>query len=242
MVFVFEEMKNIAMPSRHISPQSFDTILSELGDDPAIPDPHGIRKSSAPNAIHPEAQQQQKGRSPLESLNPAILGNQLQKFGMFIGVGVGLIGVLITLFIAFESVKSSSEILIQDSQKQISELQKELFLLRTELQTSQDELYDEIDLLEVSIHSLKKNKAHSKEKPRPQATPHESELKNWRFLGTAQIRGSSQAFFHTGNRNVVFEKDALVLGDWRLTQIEKELVALTHPLGKTLLLKPSKPD
>ena len=36
------------MPKRHISPQSFDDILSELGDDPAIPDPHGIRKSSAP--------------------------------------------------------------------------------------------------------------------------------------------------------------------------------------------------
>ena len=36
------------MPKRHISPQSFDDILSELGDDPAIPDPHGSRKSSAP--------------------------------------------------------------------------------------------------------------------------------------------------------------------------------------------------
>jgi len=36
------------LPKRHISPQSFDDILSELGNDPAIPDPHGIRKSSAP--------------------------------------------------------------------------------------------------------------------------------------------------------------------------------------------------
>ena len=36
------------MPSCHISSQSFDDILSELGDDPAIPDPHGIRKRSSP--------------------------------------------------------------------------------------------------------------------------------------------------------------------------------------------------
>jgi len=36
------------MPSRHISPRSFDEILSELGDDPAIPDPHGIRKTERP--------------------------------------------------------------------------------------------------------------------------------------------------------------------------------------------------
>ena len=234
--------KNAAMPSRHISPQSFNEILSELGDDPAIPDPHGIRKSSAPNAIHPDPQQQQKGRSSLESLNPAILGNQLQKFGMFIGVGVGLIGVLITLFVAFESIKSSSEILIQDSQKQISELQKELFLLRTELQTSQDELYDEIDLLEVSIHSLKKNKPALKSADRSQATPHELELRSWRYLGLAQIKGTHQAFFNTGKSNVVFEKGALVLGDWRLTQIEKGIATLNHPQGKIILLKPSKSE
>ncbi|WP_353432414.1 hypothetical protein [Polynucleobacter sp. MWH-UH23A] len=39
------------MPARKISPQSFDDILIELGDDPAIPDPHGIRKPNAPK--HP---------------------------------------------------------------------------------------------------------------------------------------------------------------------------------------------
>ena len=41
-------LNNIGMPSRHISPRSFDEILSELGDDPAIPDPHGIRKTERP--------------------------------------------------------------------------------------------------------------------------------------------------------------------------------------------------
>ena len=39
------------MPSRHISPQSFDEILSELGDDPAIPDPHGIRKTTSSKSV-----------------------------------------------------------------------------------------------------------------------------------------------------------------------------------------------
>ena len=230
------------MPSRHISPQAFDEILSDLGDDPAIPDPHGIRKSNTPKTNNTQTQNQAEGHQLLGAFSSNAAFGQLQKLGVFLGIGACLVGLSLILFFTLDSTKLGSEALAQDSQQQISELQKEVALVRTEFQNNLDDLYEEIDLLEVSIHSLKQNKAHSKEKPRPQATPHESELKNWRFLGTAQIRGSSQAFFHTGNRNVVFEKDALVLGDWRLTRIEKELVALTHPLGKTLLLKPSKPD
>ena len=38
------------------TPQSFDDILSELAEDPAMPDPHKIRKSSAPQRPPPEGQ------------------------------------------------------------------------------------------------------------------------------------------------------------------------------------------
>lgn len=230
------------MPTRHISPQSFDEILSDLGDDPAIPDPHGIRKSTTPKAANPQSQNKTEGRQSLEALSSSAFFAQLQKLGVFIGIGACLIGLCFALFFTLDSAKSSSEALIQDSQHQISALQKELALLQTEFQNNLDDLYEEIDLLEVSIHSLKNNKPPLKTISKTPSTPNESELKTWRFLGTAQIRGSHQAFFHNGKRNVVFEKGALVLGDWRLTQIEKELVALTHPMGKTLLLKPSKPD
>lgn len=230
------------MPSRHISPQSFDEILSELGDDPAIPDPHGIRKTSAPKTAHQQPENPSKVRQPLDALSALTAGPQVQKLGPFIGIGLCLIGLSLALFIAFESIESRSESLIQGSQNQISALQKELGLLRTELQNIEDNLYEEIDLLEVSIHSLKENKPLFKGNPKPQPTPHESELKNWRFLGTAQIRGSHQAFFHTGKKNGAFQKGALVLGDWCLTQIEKEFVTLTHPLGKTFVLKSSNPN
>ena len=230
------------MPSRHISPQSFDEILSDLGDDPAIPDPHGIRKSTAPKAANPQSQNKTEGLQSFETLSSSASFAQLQKLGVFIAIGACLVGLCFALFFTLDSARSSSEALVQDSQHQISALQKELALLRTEFQNNLDDLYEEIDLLEVSIHSLKNNKPPLKAISKTPSTPNESELKTWRFLGTAQIRGAHQAFFHTGKRNVVFEKGALVLGDWRLTQIEKELVALTHPMGKTLLLKPSKPD
>jgi hypothetical protein len=237
-----QTQKNAGMPSRHITPQSFDEILSDLGDDPAIPDPHGIRKSTAPKAANPQAQNHTEGPQPFESLSWSAAFGQLQKLGVFISIGACLIGLCLALFFTLDSAKSRSEALAQNSQDQISALQKELALVREEFQNNLDDLYEEIDLLEVSIHSLKHSKPFSQKISKPASTPNESELKAWRFLGTAQIRGSHQAFFHTGKRHVVFEKGALVLGDWRLTQIEKELVALTHPSGKTLLLKPSKPD
>lgn len=227
------------MPSRHISPQSFDEILSDLGDDPAIPDPHGIRKPINPTGLNPRHKSSTRTQTPLDALSTFAAGAQVQKLGLFLGIATGLIGLATALFVAFESLKSRSEALIEGSQNQISALSKELALLRTELQNTEDRLYEEIDLLEVSIHSLKQNRHPSKPNPITQTSPHEPELRNWRLLGVAQIRGSHHAFFHTGKKNVVFEKGALVLGDWRLTHIEKEQVSLSHSSGKTLVLKPS---
>jgi hypothetical protein len=40
----------------------------------------------------------------------------------------------------------------------------------------------------------------------------------------------------------MFETGALVLGDWRLTQLEKDFAAFTHPQGKTVILRPSKSE
>jgi hypothetical protein len=234
------KLKNMGMPSRHISPQSFDEILSELGDDPAIPDPHGIRKTNHSKSAPLEPPNLSKDRSRLEALSSQNLLNQIQKLGGFFAFGVCLIGISIALLIAYESLKTSSEALIQESNKEISELKKEFALLRSELQIEQDDLYETIDLMEVSIHSLIESKPINRVASKPQALPHEAELRRWRYLGTSQMGGSHQAFFHSGQGNVMFQKGMLVLGDWRLTHLEKDLASLTHSKGKTLNLKPSK--
>lgn len=49
MDFLPIKLKNMEMPARHIASHSFDEILSDLGDDPANPDPYGIRKSPQQN-------------------------------------------------------------------------------------------------------------------------------------------------------------------------------------------------
>jgi hypothetical protein len=235
-------LKNIGMPSRHISPQSFDEILSELGDDPAIPDPHGIRKTTSPKRSPLEPPKLSKERAQLEAFSSQNLLHQLQKWGGVFAFGACLIIIGIALFIAYESLKISFEATVQESQKEISELKKELAILRTELQSEQDNLYEVIDSIEVSIHSLIKNISTKPVLAKPQANPHEAELRRWRYLGASEMGGSRQAFFHTGKSNVMFQKGMLVLGDWRLTQLEKDLATLTHSQGKTLFIKPSKTE
>ncbi len=232
----------MGMPSRQISPQSFDEILSELGDDPAIPDPHGIRKTTSPKSAALEPPKSSKERGQPEAFSSPNLVGQLQKLGGGFTFGACLIMIGIALFIAYQPQKTSSDAMVQESFQEISELKKELALLRIELQSGQDELYEAIDLIEVSIHSLIENKSIHKVIARPTAHPHEAELRSWRYLGVSEMRGSRQAFFHNGKGNVMIQKGMLVLGDWRLTQLEKDLATLTHSQGKTLVIKSSKTE
>jgi hypothetical protein len=221
----------MGMPSRQISPQSFDEILTELGDDPAIPDPHGIRKPGNPKT-HPKIE------SPAQILNPG----DLKKIALFAGLGIGVIGLGFALFASYDPMKTTPESHLEGAQKEISELKKELGFLREEILVIEDEIYESMDLIEVSVHLLKENKTGATQKPKLQATPFESELRRWRYLGLSQTGSSQFAFFHNGKETIMLEKGALLLGDWRLAHADKEIATLTHPQGKSLTLKPSKPE
>ena len=230
------------MPARHISSQSFDEILSELGDDPAIPDPHGIRKPP-PQANAPvRPPSQGKANLYMDRLNPVELKNLVQNYvgpmvliGLFITAGIAV-------FIAYEAFNVSSQGALEASQKQISELKKEVALIRLEMEEDIEDLYSAIDEIEVSIHSLKDSKPEIRAPIRSQEPNHESELRRWRYLGTSQMGPSQQAYFHNGKNQLVFEKGAQVLRDWRLSNIEKEFATLTHSNGKSLALKVSKSE
>ena len=235
-------LKNKGMPSRHISSQSFDDILSELGDDPAIPDPHGIRKTTYPKSAPLDPPKPSKERTGLEAFSSQNLWDQIQKLGGFLTFGVCVFGIGIAFLIGYDSLKTSSQAQVQESHQKISKLKKEFAQLRSELQIEQDELYEAIDLIEVSVHSLIENRSIHKVTAKPQALPHEVELRRWRYLGVSQMGGLHQAFFHSGQGTVTFQKGMLVLGDWRLTHLEKDLATLTHSKGKTLNLKPSKTE
>ena len=230
------------MPSRHISPKSFDAILSDLGDDPAIPDPHGIRKSGAAKSSIPGSSSPTKPPSFFDPLKQAELLNQGKKLGAFIAVALCFVGLIFGLFLAYDSSKSGSNVQPEDSSIQISKLQKDLAQLRNELDEDFDSLYEEIELLEVSVHSLKEIKPNPKAFSKPKPHPHEQELRRWRYLGSSQMGDVQQAFFQQGKSHFMFSRGSLVLGEWRLTSIEKELVTFTHPQGKSILLYTMKSE
>ena len=242
MDFRHSKQKNRGMPARHISSQSFDEILSDLGDDPAILDPYGIRKPPPQQSPPPQAPNQSGGNPFAGSLSPNQIRNSIQA----IALPIVLIGILlaaaIALFAAYTSLNKQSQDALEASQQQLSELKKEMLLTHDQINQAQDELYLAIDEIEVSIHSLKEIKAETRAPNRPQAPTHESELRRWRYLGTSQMGNTQQAYFHTGKSHLAFEKGAQVLGEWRLSTIEKGLVTLTHPQGKSLLLKASKSE
>ena len=219
------------MPSRQISPQSFDEILSELGDDPAIPDPHGIRKTTSP-----------KTQPNREIPTPSPTLADLKKVGLLIALGVGVIGLSIALFTFYDSMKSSQNLDLENAQKEIFVLKKELASLREEILAIEDELYESIDLIEVSIHSINKNAPLSAKKYQAQAIPFEAELRRWRYLGLSQINGSQQAFFHNGKGTVMLEKGSPLLGEWQLSNADKQLATLIHSQGKSLTLRASKTE
>lgn len=242
MDFHPQKQKNGGMPTRHISSQSFDEILSDLGDDPAIPDPHGIRKPPPQGGISPKPPDHHKNRPLAEPLSPIQIKNALQGFAApLIIIGV-CICIAIVFFIAYNALLKESQFALEASQKQISELKKEMAVIRDEVHQDQDDLYSAIDEIEVSVHSLKDKKPEIRVFNKPQAPNHESELRRWRYLGTSQMGASQQAYFHSGKNHLVFEKGAQVLGEWRLSNIEKELVTFTHPHGKSLILKAFKSE
>ena len=216
------------MPARHISSQSFDEILSDLGDDPAIPDPHGIRRTPSQKSTPPGPP------SPI----------QIKDFAHAYAGPIIIFGVLVAaagaFFMAYQTLNNHSQGTLEESQKQITELKKEIALMREEIHQDQDDLYAEIDELEVSVHLLKEKKPEMRTSSKPLTPPHELELRRWRYLGSSQMGATQQAYFHNGKSHLVFERGYQVLGDWHLSTIEKEQATITHPQGKFLVLKAIK--
>lgn len=238
MSFQAAKLKNMVMPARHISSESFDEILSELGDDPAIPDPHGIRKPRPQQSTPRDDSVQSNHRSFFSPFSKLQIPSSIQNLGGLITLFFGvLIVVAVVSFFTYIALDQSSKSAQEESQKLISELKKEVAFMRNEFHENQEDLYMAIEEIEVSIHSLINKRPESRAPSKPKAPSHETELRRWRYLGSAQMGGSHQAFFSTGKGNVSFEKGALVLGEWRLSNIENGGATLSHPEGKSLTLK-----
>ena len=97
-----------------------------------------------------------------------------------------------------------------------------------------------MDELEVSIHSKLITTPQTKTSSAPKIDPHETELRRWRYLGMTQVGGVQQAFFLSSQARFSLQLGSPVLGDWRLSEIQKTQATITNPKGKSLILKASK--
>lgn len=226
------------MPPRHISPQSFDDILSELGDDPAIPDPHGIRKASSPPRM--DAAPQSKAAKPsFSSPSFELKGLHFTPIWIF-GVILLLCGG--GLFFYLDTNKSGAELEISTLQSQLLALKEELEFSQSEWQSEREDIYEAMEGIEVSVHSIETKTPIQVAQTKPAAIPYEAELRRWRYLGIARMGSAEQAFFHNGKATRMVSHGDLALGEWRLTQVEKELAILTHPKGKSIAFKSTQSE
>jgi hypothetical protein len=226
------------MPPRHISPQSFDDILSELGDDPAIPDPHGIRKTPPP----PRMDIPPQSKTP----KPAFSAKSFELKGLNFSP-VWIFGGILLLcgggfFFYFDTNESGAGIEIHGLQNQLLTLKEEFELSQREWRSEREDLYEAIDEIEVSIHSLYIKPPIQPTQTKPIAIPHEAELRRWKYLGIARTGLTEQAFFHVGKTTRMVSNGDLTLGEWRLTQAAKELAVLTHPKGKSITFKSTQSE
>jgi hypothetical protein len=226
------------MPPRHISPQSFDDILSELGDDPAIPDPHGIRKSSSPKGVD-MSDQNKPAKPSFPTSGLELKGLTFNPLWVFSGTLLLCMG---SLFFYFETQKSGAETELSTLQNQLLALKEEFEYSQSEWQSEREDLYESIDEIEVSIHSIDIKTPIQSPQNKPIASPEEADLRRWRYLGIARIGMTEQAFFHTGKSTTMVLKGATALGEWRLTKASKELAILTHPKGKSITFKSTRSE
>jgi hypothetical protein len=146
------------------------------------------------------------------------------------------------LFFYFDPYKSDSEGEISSLKNQLLALKEELELSQSEWVSERDDLYDVIDEIEVSVHSLETNQPTKAPQSKPAVIPYEAELRRWRYLGLTRMGAAEQAFFHTGKTTRMVVIQDLTLGEWRLTQAEKELAILTHPKGKSITFKSTQSE
>jgi hypothetical protein len=121
-------------------------------------------------------------------------------------------------------------------------LKEELEFSQTEWASEKDDLYQAIEEIEVSVHSIEAKQPTQSAQSKTVVIPYEADLRRWRYLGVTRMGVVEQAFFHTGNSTKMVVKGNQALGEWRLTQAEKELAVLTHPKGKSITFKSTQSE
>ena len=251
------------MPKRSISPNSFDAILSELGDDPAIGHP-ARRKSSIPenqtmnrhsyeadaNRLAEQFPQHKNHKGdPIQGISgPGIKDLQLSRLFQERPIWLAIIALIVaaTLLNSYwlfelRSAHSLQPLVTQEAGQSTHEVKTLVLSLKDQLEDNQDALLSELEsLASMALQNADTKRARNTPSSAPKISPAEQSLKRWRYLGMSNSSSGVSGLFQTGEGIQHIALNSPALEGWRLSSVTRELATLTSNDGRSVAISVSK--
>jgi hypothetical protein len=251
------------VPKRSISPNSFDAILSELGDDPAIGHP-ARRKSSIPenqtmnrhsyeadaNRLAEQFPQHKNHKGdPIQGISgPGIKDLQLSRLFQERPIWLAIIALIVaaTLLNSYwlfelRSAHSLQPLVTQEAGQSTHEVKTLVLSLKDQLEDNQDALLSELEsLASMALQNADTKRARNTPSSAPKISPAEQSLKRWRYLGMSNSSSGVSGLFQTGEGIQHIALNSPALEGWRLSSVTRELATLTSNDGKSVAISISK--
>ena len=252
------------MPKRSISPESFDAILSELGDDPAIghpkrstsslPESPTMNRHSYEADAHRLSEQfpSHKNRKddPIQGMSSHGIKNLqfstlLQAWPIWLAMVVCmLVATLLNSYWLFELRTSQSlqPSTADEAGQSVHEVKALVLSLKDQLEDNHELLLSELESLESMVlqnaNATRARNAHSSQAPK--ISPAEQSLKRWRYLGMSNSSSGISGLFHTGEGMQHIALNSAAVEGWRLSSVTRELAMFTSNDGKSVAISVSK--
>jgi hypothetical protein len=252
------------VPKRSISPNSFDAILSELGDDPAIGNP---RRSTPPLPESPtmnrhsyeadahrlsEQFPSHKNRKddPIQGMSSHGIKNfqfstLLQAWPIWLAMVVCMAAAkLLNSYWLFDLRTSQSlqPSAANEAGQNVDQVKALVLSLKDQLEDNHELLLSELESLEIMVlqnaNATRARNAHSSQAPK--ISPAEQSLKRWRYLGMSNSSSGISGLFHTGEGMQHIALNSPTVEGWRLSSVTRELAMLTSSDGKSVAISVSK--
>ncbi len=238
------------MPIRKITSESFDAILSVLGDDPVI-------QNSAHSGAEPDLAARQQNKSAGQAaqaetngsinLHPPPLHHAFIKLALWMPsllgfICLGALAWIISALIALEQ-NISTQFGAQDAKinllsQSLTEQEETLFNYHVEF----SEQINNIHTAQLSAASRSSKSAKTPIRPETlelnrKMKMEEAALSRWQYLGMSTTAQGAVAFFNNGDKTISLVLHATVMGTWVLTEIGVEQAKLTSAAGQVITLQ-----
>ena len=216
------------MPKRSISPNSFDAILSELGDDPAI----GHPPRSMPSIPESQAMNRHSYEADAHRLSEQFPSHKNRKDDPIQGISShGIKNLQFSTLLQAWPIWLAMVVCMV-----VATLLNSYWLF--ELRSSQSLQPSAVDETGQSVDPTRARNAAGSQAPK--ISPAEQSLKRWRYLGMSNSSSGISGLFHTGEGMQHIALNSAAVEGWRLSSVTRELAMLISNDGKSVAISVSK--